>query len=90
MNLEVRGLSRPFGGLRVRSCGRPRSRRTRKSKAFIVPHEGYQGSDEPVKELQESVKSRIPPYKCPRIVEFVDELPKTATGKFQRFCPRDQ
>ncbi len=55
-----------------------------KPKAFVVlkdgePHEALAG------ELQEFVKGRIAPYKYPRWVEFVPELPKTATGKIQRF-----
>jgi acyl-coenzyme A synthetase/AMP-(fatty) acid ligase len=36
-------------------------------------------------ELQDFVKAEIAPYKYPRVIEFVDELPKTATGKLQRF-----
>ena len=36
-------------------------------------------------ELQKYVKSRLAPYKYPRWIEFIDELPKTATGKIQRF-----
>lgn len=57
----------------------------KRTKAFIVLQEGYEGSDELVKELQTFVKSRITPYKYPRIIEFVDSLPKTVTGKIQRF-----
>ena len=37
------------------------------------------------RELQDHVKATIAPYKYPRQIEFVDELPKTATGKLQRF-----
>ncbi|MGB0385637.1 MAG: benzoate-CoA ligase family protein [Ardenticatenaceae bacterium] len=60
-----------------------------RTKAFIILHEGHQGSDELLKALQTFVKSRIAPYKYPRMVEFVAELPKTATGKIQRFRLRD-
>ena len=35
--------------------------------------------------LQQHVKDKLAPYKCPRWIEFIDELPKTATGKIQRF-----
>ena len=40
-------------------------------------------------ELQAFVKERLAPYKYPRFIEFVSELPKTATGKIQRFKLRD-
>ena len=40
-------------------------------------------------ELQDFVKQEIAPYKYPRVVEFVDALPRTATGKLQRFRLRD-
>jgi benzoate-CoA ligase len=57
-----------------------------KSKAFVVLAEGQQASEE---ELKEFVKERLAPYKYPRYIEFVDELPKTATGKIQRFRLRE-
>ena len=60
-----------------------------KPKAFIILQEGYQPSDELAKELQNFVKSKIAPYKYPRLIEFVTELPKTATGKIQRFRLRE-
>jgi acetyl-CoA synthetase len=53
-------------------------------KATIVLAKGYSPSPELVKELQNHVKHVTAPYKYPRIVEFVDELPKTASGKIQR------
>lgn len=56
-----------------------------KSKAFIVLGQSYRPSPELVKELQQFVKTRIAPYNYPRWIEFVDELPKTASGKIQRF-----
>ncbi len=58
--------------------------------AFVVPREGVAGSDEKAKELQDHVKQRIAPYKYPRRVVFVSELPKTTTGKLQRFKLRRQ
>jgi benzoate-CoA ligase len=61
-----------------------------KSGAFVVLHEGYTGSTELVKELQDFVKSHIAPQNYPRIIKFVDELPKTATGKIQRFKLRER
>jgi len=56
-----------------------------KTKAFVVLKEGRAGSPEFVKELQDFVKARIAPHKYPRMVEFVTDLPKTVTGKIQRY-----
>lgn len=53
-------------------------------KATIVLAKGWEPSDELVKELQNHVKKTTAPYKYPRIVEFVDELPKTIGGKIKR------
>jgi 4-hydroxybenzoate-CoA ligase/benzoate-CoA ligase len=56
-----------------------------KPKAFVVLKEGMGANDALVSELQAFVKDRLAPYKYPRWIEFVSELPKTATGKIQRF-----
>lgn len=53
-------------------------------KATIVLTKNYKPSDELVKELQNYVKSATAPYKYPRVIEFVDELPKTISGKIIR------
>ena len=53
-------------------------------KATVVLARGYKPSEELKKELQEHVKRVTAPYKYPRIIEFVDELPKTSSGKIQR------
>ena len=53
-------------------------------KATVVLARGYQASDALKKELQKHVKKETAPYKYPRIVEFVDELPKTLSGKIKR------
>ncbi len=53
-------------------------------KAFIVLAPGYSGSEKLVEEIQEFVKGRTAPYKYPREVEFLDELPKTISGKIKR------
>lgn len=53
-------------------------------KATIVLSKGYTACDEMVKEIQNHVKESTAPYKYPRIVEFVDELPKTISGKIRR------
>ena len=59
-------------------------------KATIVLAKGFQASDELKKELQNHVKKVTAPYKYPRIVEFVDELPKTTSGKIRRAEIRQQ
>ena len=53
-------------------------------KASIVLVNGYEGTDELKKEIQDYVKSRTAPYKYPRIVEFRESLPKTTSGKIIR------
>lgn len=53
-------------------------------KATIVLAKGYTASDELKKELQDHVKHATAPYKYPRIIDFVTELPKTVSGKIQR------
>lgn len=57
-------------------------------KAYIVLREGQSGDAVLVKALQEHVKAAIAPYKYPRAIEFVAALPKTPTGKLQRFALR--
>ena len=58
-------------------------------KAFIVLSSGAAGGAGQVSELQDLVKQRIAPYKYPRAIEFVPSLPRTNTGKLQRFRLRD-
>lgn len=58
-----------------------------KTKAYVVLKPGQQAS---AAELQAFVKERLAPYKYPRFIEFLDELPKTATGKIQRFRLRER
>jgi len=53
-------------------------------KAFVILAKGYEPSDEMVKELQTFVKNETAPYKYPREIEFLDELPKTISGKIRR------
>jgi benzoate-CoA ligase len=57
-----------------------------KTKAFVLLKAGQSATEE---ELKAFVKERLAPYKYPRFIEFVSELPKTATGKIQRFKLRD-
>ena len=61
-----------------------------KPKAFVVLKQGKDARDELKGALQQHVKGRLAPYKYPRWIEFVSELPKTATGKIQRFKLRPQ
>ncbi|MDO9093226.1 MAG: benzoate-CoA ligase family protein [Rubrivivax sp.] len=58
-----------------------------KTKAFVVLKAGGQATDA---ELKAFVKDKLAPYKYPRLIEFVAELPKTATGKIQRFKLRER
>jgi 2-aminobenzoate-CoA ligase len=53
-------------------------------KAFIVPAAGTEATDDLRHELQQYAKSQIAPYKYPRAIEFLTELPRTTTGKLQR------
>ena len=70
--------------------GVPDEERGQIVKAFIVAREGATGSESLIGELQDFVKSRIAPYKYPRAIEFLDVLPKTQTGKIQRFKLRER
>ena len=56
-----------------------------KPKAFVVPREGVKADAALAAALQEFVKDRLAPFKYPRWIEFASDLPKTATGKIQRF-----
>jgi len=58
-------------------------------KAFVVLKPGVDGNDACVKLLQDHVKAALAPFKYPRQIEFVDKLPRTETGKLQRFKLRD-
>jgi acetyl-CoA synthetase len=58
-------------------------------KAFIVLNNGYEPSETLVKELKSYVKRTTAPYKYPREIEFVPDLPKTISGKIKRNELRD-
>ena len=53
-------------------------------KAFVVLQNAYKPSEELIQDLQDFVRAEMAPYKYPRKVEFVQELPKTSTGKIRR------
>jgi 2-aminobenzoate-CoA ligase len=59
-------------------------------KAYVVPRAGFTPGPELVKELQDFVKAEIAPYKYPRAIEFLESLPRTETGKLQRFRLRER
>jgi 2-aminobenzoate-CoA ligase len=65
--------------------GAPDAERGTIVKAFIVLADGAKSGPDQVKILQDHVKAVIAPYKYPRAIQFLDELPKTLTGKIQRF-----
>jgi len=65
--------------------GVPDEERGQIVKAFVVLKPGHAGDDAMVHSLQQFVKQAIAPYKYPRAVEFMESLPRTETGKLQRF-----
>jgi 2-aminobenzoate-CoA ligase len=65
--------------------GQPDEERGQVVKAFVVLRSGYEACDRMARALQDFVKASIAPYKYPRKIEFVAELPRTETGKLQRF-----
>jgi 2-aminobenzoate-CoA ligase len=77
---------------KVKECavvGLPDEDRGQAVSAFVVLGQGTSASPELAKELQDFVKQEIAPYKYPRRVEFVSALPRTATGKLQRYRLRE-
>jgi 2-aminobenzoate-CoA ligase len=65
--------------------GVPDEERGQIVKAFVVLKPGYLGDAAMARALQDYVKQSIAPYKYPRAIEFRDSLPRTETGKLQRF-----
>ena len=65
--------------------GLPDTERGMVVKAFIVLRPGHAADDATVKALQDHVKATLAPFKYPRQIEFIDKLPRTETGKLQRF-----
>jgi len=65
--------------------GAPDEERGQIVKAFVVLRSGHAGDEAMVKGLQDFVKATVAPYKYPRAVEFREALPRTETGKLQRF-----
>jgi 2-aminobenzoate-CoA ligase len=69
--------------------GAPDAERGMVVRAYIVLREGWEPGPELAKALQDHVKAEIAPYKYPRRIDFVEALPKTQTGKLQRFALRE-
>ncbi|MFC4406061.1 acyl-CoA synthetase [Haloarchaeobius iranensis] len=69
---------------------KPHEERGNIVKAYVVPTDEYEGSDALVSELQTHVKDELSAHEYPREIEFVDELPKTVTGKIRRTELRDR
>ncbi|GAC1499339.1 MAG: benzoate-CoA ligase family protein [Ktedonobacteraceae bacterium] len=61
-----------------------------KPRAYVVLQNGYEPSEALTQELKDFVKARLIPVKYPRWIEFVPQLPRTATGKIQRFILRNE
>ncbi len=70
--------------------GVPDPERTEVVKAFIVLKEGVQPSDELIKDIQNHIKRRVAAHEYPRLIEFVESLPMTATGKVIRHALRQR
>ena len=68
--------------------GLPDDERGQLVKAFVVLKPGVEPSEALVAAMQQFVKANIAPYKYPRAIEFVAALPRTETGKLQRFALR--
>src|SRR3954470_2916581 len=69
--------------------GVPDERRGQVPKAFIVLRPGREPTDELRDELRTHVRTRLAPHEMPRDIEFVDDLPRTTTGKIMRRALRD-
>jgi 2-aminobenzoate-CoA ligase len=69
--------------------GAPDEDRGHVVKAFVVLRDGAYGDASVAQELQDHVKATIAPFKYPRRIEFVEALPRTETGKLQRFKLRE-
>ena len=76
--------------LECAAVGSPDPERGEVVKAFVVLREGHASSDELVRELQDHTRRLTAPYKYPRKIAFIDDLPKTPTGKLRRRVLREQ
>ena len=76
-------MKHPAVGLAA-AIGVPDALRTEVVKAVIMLNPGFSGSDDLAAEIQEFVKTRLAAHEYPRLIEFTDALPLTATGKVRR------
>ncbi|MDX1458475.1 MAG: AMP-binding protein [Marinobacter sp.] len=70
--------------------GKPDAKRGAIVKAYVVTRPEFDGDEQLVEKLQQHVRTRLSTHSFPREIEFVDELPKTSSGKIQRFLLRQQ
>jgi benzoate-CoA ligase len=84
IEVEASLISHP-AVLEVAVIGKADEEELIKPAAFVVLRDDRRPSAALAEELAQHVKSQLAPYKYPRWIEFIDELPKTATGKIQRF-----
>ncbi len=70
--------------------GKPDAKRGTIVKAYVVIHPDFDGDEALVEKLQQHVRKRLSTHSFPREIEFLDELPKTSSGKIQRFLLRQQ
>jgi acetyl-CoA synthetase len=72
------------------AVGQPDEIRGEVIKSYIVLRDGFEPSDALAEEIRQQVRERLSTHAFPRVIEFVDELPKTPSGKIQRFKLRAQ
>lgn len=72
------------------AVGKPDAKRGHIIKSFVVLRDGFEASDELVQDIQNLVRERLSTHAFPREIEFMDQLPKTPSGKIQRFILRKQ
>ncbi|HET6213315.1 MAG TPA: AMP-binding protein [Micromonosporaceae bacterium] len=70
--------------------GAPDPERTMAVRGYVVLKPGIDGTPDKAEEMRTFVRSEIAPYKAPRMIEFVDALPRTSTGKVQRYVLRER
>lgn len=71
------------------AVGQPDEIRGEIIKSYVVLRDGFEPSDELADEIRQQVRERLSTHSFPRVIEFVDELPKTPSGKIQRFKLRN-
>ena len=85
-----KGVTRPIAVAESAAVGQPDEIRGEVIKSYIVLRDGFEPSDALAEEIRQQVRERLSTHAFPRVIEFVDELPKTPSGKIQRFKLRAQ